>query len=354
MSGRIITAFFLACLLASTASAASIKVDSTPSGADVYFNGEFRGNTPLTITNVNNGAYAIRIEKDAYSTKEKSVRVRRGRDKSIRIKLKRIVSDADIVVYGDTRTNHDEHRKLMKMLLNSDPGTVFHTGDLVENGVDQSHWDTFNSIIQPLKDKASIYPALGNHEQPNDPNTLYFDQFSLPGNERWYSVDTLGARFIILDVYSDYGPGSDQYRWLQDTLDDANNNRNIKFQIVVMHMPVFSSGNHWSETKPIVEKLVPLFERKGVDAVFSGHDHDYERAVRNKVTYVVAGGGGAPLRPRAITSPPSWWGTAKSIKFMEELNFCTLNIKDRKIDAGVFNEKGERIDKFRIRRIKGG
>jgi hypothetical protein len=38
-----------------------------------------------------------------------------------------------------------------------------------------------------------------------------------------------------------------------------------------------------------------VFETYGVDAVFTGHDHLYERSLYNGITYIVAGGGGAPL-----------------------------------------------------------
>ena len=38
--------------------------------------------------------------------------------------------------------------------------------------------------------------------------------------------------------------------------------------------------------------------------VFSGHDHDYERSLINDVTYIVSGGGGAPLYQKQFTSYP--------------------------------------------------
>jgi hypothetical protein len=46
------------------------------------------------------------------------------------------------------------------------------------------------------------------------------------------------------------------------------------------------------------EDLEPVFARHGVDLVFSGHDHVYERTVPIRgVTYVVSGGGGRRLYP---------------------------------------------------------
>jgi hypothetical protein len=62
-----------------------------------------------------------------------------------------------------------------------------------------------------------------------------------------------------------------------------------------MHNPVYSSGQHGSSEK--IQKIVlPLFEKHRVHIVFTGHDHGYERTKSiNGVTYVVTGGGGAPL-----------------------------------------------------------
>jgi hypothetical protein len=50
--------------------------------------------------------------------------------------------------------------------------------------------------------------------------------------------------------------------------------------------------------------LVPLFEQYGVDAVFSGHSHAYERYAYNGIQYIVTGGGGAPLYDLTVDTVP--------------------------------------------------
>jgi hypothetical protein len=66
------------------------------------------------------------------------------------------------------------------------------------------------------------------------------------------------------------------------------------FTIVFFHHPLYSSGPHGNAT---LLRMIwkPIFEHFTVDIVFNGHDHDYERSVVNGITYVVTGGGGAPL-----------------------------------------------------------
>ena len=64
------------------------------------------------------------------------------------------------------------------------------------------------------------------------------------------------------------------------------------WKFVFFHRPVYSSSKHGSDVE-IREDLEQIFDRYRVNAVFSGHDHDYERtAPIEGVTYVVTGGGG--------------------------------------------------------------
>jgi hypothetical protein len=50
-------------------------------------------------------------------------------------------------VYGDTRTRHDVHRKVVAaMLANSKPDFLLQTGDLVADGNDPALWPIFFDI----------------------------------------------------------------------------------------------------------------------------------------------------------------------------------------------------------------
>ena len=64
-----------------------------------------------------------------------------------------------------------------------------------------------------------------------------------------------------------------------------------------MHHPPFSISLHGG-SRDLRERWAPLFEKYQVTAVFSGHDHVYERAEHEGIRYFVSGGGGAPLYPR--------------------------------------------------------
>jgi len=242
-----------------------------------------------------------------------------------------------IVVYGDTRTNHDDHRKVVEAIMKINPEVAFHVGDLVADGRVKAQWDVFFEISEPLLKIAEFYPVLGNHERNSQ---LYFDNFELPNNERWYSVDKYNIHFIILDSNVDSSIGSEQYNWLEADL--KNRDKNVTFTAVVLHHPPYSTGHHKKDEKGLRETVVPLFEKYNVDIVFAGHDHDYERSLVNGIYYIVTGGGGAPHdRPQARTSPYSQI-------FINTLEFCALSIKDSQLLVEVFNEKSELIDKFSV------
>ena len=71
------------------------------------------------------------------------------------------------------------------------------------------------SLFSELIEIVDFYPALGNHERDSQ---LFFDNFSLPNNEQWYSLEINGIHFIVLDSNSDTSGTSEQYRWLKERI----------------------------------------------------------------------------------------------------------------------------------------
>ena len=143
-------------------------------------------------------------------------------------------------------------------------------------------------------------PAAGNHENEagNGPQGFdsYATRFWLPDNGSrefrnfWYTFVTGSVQVVVLqndDVcYQDggntyisgYSDGA-QRRWLERTLAEARDNRDVDWVVVCMHqLAVSSSANGNGCDLGIREEFVPLFDRYEVDLVLCGHDHDYERS----------------------------------------------------------------------------
>ena len=193
---------------------------------------------------------------------------------------------------------------------------AIHTGDIVYRGGicagDDSSWNQYIRAYFDLYAESMahtpFYPSIGNHELAGGSCGYqgYTDVYHLPRNapagdvEEYYSFDWGNAHFIALDTtYSN--AGTDQYYWL---VDDLQNSAQF-WKFVLFHYPAYSSGPHGSSAE-VQTYLVPLFETHGVDVVFTGHDHHYERTcpIRDDacttvdddgVVYYVTGGGGAPL-----------------------------------------------------------
>lgn len=201
------------------------------------------------------------------------------------------------VVFGDTRTRHDLHRRVIQAISATNPDFVVHTGDLVQNGNNTAQWPVFFDIEKDLLRKTVFYPVLGNHER----NNARFHEFFETGTG-YYSFSWGSAHFSMIDsdVANVAESSSERERfwtgqrhWLEE---DLQKNQKADFRFVVMHHPpiTVNHGNegHVSKDTPL---LIPLFEKMKVTAVFAGHDHDYQRHVQNGIQYIVTGGGGAPL-----------------------------------------------------------
>ena len=201
------------------------------------------------------------------------------------------------VVYGDTRTRHDMHQRVVTAIVKAGPDFLVHTGDLVADGSDTGQWPTFFSIEHDLLRTTPFYPAQGNHER-NNPQ--FYDYFA--SSAPYYSFDWGGVHFIILnsdlanvstssDRRSDFW--GEQLRWLEADLKKA---QKADFRFLAFHHPPFTAVSARQQESMQLQELVPIFEKYKVDVVFAGHDHNYQRHIVNGIQYVVTGGGGAPLR----------------------------------------------------------
>jgi acid phosphatase type 7 len=241
-----------------------------------------------------------------------------------------------IVVYGDTRNGHEVHRKLISRMLRIRPCAVFHTGDLVFDGKNEKNWDVFNEIVAELVQMAPLYAAYGNHER----GRINIKQPApVSDNTHWYSAHLNGIHFIVLDFCSRYTPGSEQYSWLIRELE--NRAAATKFTIVIAHFPMYTSGPHRTQLKKLRNTFVPVFKKYGVDLVFGGHNHGYERLWSDGTYYVVTAGGGAPLYRNRFKE-------TRSQIFVRKHHFCLLSVRNDTLFITAKDTALRMIDAFSI------
>lgn len=176
-------------------------------------------------------------------------------------------------------------------------------GDIAySNGLDSEFNINFFNVYQgSIMKKTVLWPAPGNHEyanalvSQNSHAIAYYDIFNLPaggeaggvwsGTEAFYSYNYGNIHFVSLDSY---GHEFNQYR-LYDTLgpqitwlkqDLASNT--LPWTVVYFHHPPYTMASHNSDTEgeldSIRKNMVRILERHGVDFVFCGHSHGYERS----------------------------------------------------------------------------
>ena len=206
-------------------------------------------------------------------------------------------------VIGDYGDGDPEAEDVAERVHSWSPELVITTGDNNYNGADDIDSDVgqfYHRYISPYSgdfgpgspDRNRFFPTLGNHDWDTDNGGAYLDYFTLPGNERYYDFEwTAGGvrvHFFAVDADDEEPDGnsatSTQGQWLQQRLAAST----AQWNVVYMHHSPFSSGtNHGSDTE-----LQWPYRQWGADVVLSGHDHIYERIIRDGLPYFVNGLGG--------------------------------------------------------------
>jgi predicted phosphodiesterase len=248
-----------------------------------------------------------------------------------------------LAVYGDNQTYVPLHEKVVKGIVQEKPDIVVSVGDVVTNGHNYEEWNReFLVPAHSLMCSTPLYAAIGNHERNAH---WFYDYFSFPAPENYYSFDYGNTHFIVLDTntYTPFQAGSAQYQWLENDL-RSERARNATWVLVFCHQPPFCEGwdsplydGEWD----IRDALVPLFEKHGVDMVFSGHAHNYEHGMLNGVTYIVTGGGGGALDHHE----QDWFHMTQ---YADCHHFCIVDIDGRTLRFQAKQPDGTVIDSFQL------
>jgi predicted phosphodiesterase len=175
---------------------------------------------------------------------------------------------------------------------------ILHAGDIVESPA-TTYWDHWFASFGDMLLKAPFIPVLGNHENSH---RSYYENFTLPpgggkNDERWWALHWGDVVVVGLDStnlkVADYIA---QQEWARFHLSGSEPHK-----FVVFHYPVFSSDAFHGDGYSYDVIFHPIFVETGVDIVFNGHAHNYERIERDGVVYLVVGGGGAVPRALADT-----------------------------------------------------
>ena len=229
------------------------------------------------------------------------------------------------VVFGDIGAGTPEAIQIAKGVYAAKPDMVVVPGDIVyDNGLVSEYrsrfWPIYNaekldSVGGPLMRSFPFVGNVGNHDlETRDldkhPDALaYYYYWAQPLNgadvkeggamvpmlkgsdaNKKAFMDAAGAAYPKMANFSfDYGNAhwlmldADNYvdwtdKALQDYVaKDLADAKNTVWKFVVFHHPGFNSSHEHFEQQQM-RMLAPVFEKGGVDVVFNGHVHNYQRS----------------------------------------------------------------------------
>jgi predicted phosphodiesterase len=174
--------------------------------------------------------------------------------------------------------------KTVNSIKNHYPELVFSLGDTSY----EKEMNCWIDIVKPIYDRMKA--VIGNHDvMSQNLSEQHMKKFGL--DKPYYSFDYNNIHFLMLSSESSYLPGLDpdfsdlenteQYQFVKSDLYNASKNPAIKWIIAISHRQYYSSlcGDHDScePIKKLRNTYHPLFEKYGVDLLFSGHAHNYQR-----------------------------------------------------------------------------
>jgi Calcineurin-like phosphoesterase/Purple acid Phosphatase, N-terminal domain len=268
------------------------------------------------------------------------------------------------LLFGDTRSDFVTHQKQIFAMANEpDVRLFFNTGDLVASGDHQPDWNNFFKAEDTLIRRVPLFPVLGNHDEDDGKFPLYAQHMVLkgasPAPEAYYAFTYGNARFIVLDSHVNVDPWylcvlagklydacfkPAQLNWLKKELQGASAAPGIQHTFVLIHMGPYSSKQNRSGYAQLRD-LLPLFKTYGVRAIFSGHDHYYERGISgNGIPYVITGGGGAGLYAVGLPSPQPH----TVIKNQSIYHYNVIAINGPQVSVTVKSLAGKVIDQYTL------
>jgi len=195
--------------------------------------------------------------------------------------------------------------------------------------------DFVKKFEQPYKalldQKVLFYASLGNHD---DQNERFYKNFNM-GGKRYYSFEKGTAKFFVIDSTL---VDREQLNWLDKELGSSGS----EWKIAYFHHPLYSTGRTHGPEVEVRSVLEPLFVKYGVDVVFAGHEHFYERLKPQQgITYFISGAGGRLRKGNIIRQDPMAFAFDTDRSFMlveisgKQMYFQSISRPGNVIDSGI-------------------
>jgi hypothetical protein len=251
-------------------------------------------------------------------------------------------------VIGDFGDDVPATATMAQRVRQFDPRLLVTVGDNVYEQGAEAEYDP--NLFQPYRDvfrRTLFHPVVGNHDLISNGGQAYLNNFDLPKNssvDRFnYSYDYGPIHFACINsdaLIADFIPtGIQIVNWLREDLRSTQR----PWKVVVFHHPVVSSSFVHQPDPLLVQAIQPVLAAEGVNLVFQGHNHAYERHNPvDGVHYIVTGAGGRVLYP--LTN------RVRSSAFLNNTqhSFMACEADSLRLTLRCINENFEVVDALQI------
>ena len=236
---------------------------------------------------------------------------------------------------GD-RPQYDVANQMIALQAKFRFDTVIMLGDNLYGGQKpQDFIDKFERPYKALLDAGvRFYASLGNHD--NQSNVLY-KPFNM-GGQRYYTYVKNNVRFFVLDTDL---LDPKQLAWVETALKESTD----EWKICYFHHPLYSDGRTHGSQVDVRVVLEPLFVKYGVNVVFSGHDHVYERIKPQKGIYYFVSGAAGQLRSGDVKR-----SDLTAAVFDRDQSFMLVEVDGRDMFFQAISRTGKTVDSGSIKR----
>ncbi len=264
------------------------------------------------------------------------------------------------ITFGDSGVGSAAQRQLADRMTADTFDLALHAGDIAygnASGTGGGSYRQFDDwvfgVYGPWMRSRPLFPSIGNHENEIAAARPYRDVFVLPKHgatpafpdhaERYYSFDYGPVHFVALDTetaFQTVARRQAQIAWLDADLAATPQ----PWKVVFLHRPPYNAGQRHASDLAVRAAFAPVFEARGVQLVISAHEHDYERtrplrihqSEGQAVTYLVTGGGGAPLYP-AFIGPWTAFSASRHHYVRGIVGDCVMSLAAVGLDGSVFD-----------------
>lgn len=223
---------------------------------------------------------------------------------------------------------------------------VIMNGDNIYDGpaTTEDYLEKFERPYQPLLGAGvKFYATLGNHD---DPRQVYYKPFNMDGH-RYYTFRppedpvtrlVTSVRFFAIDTTV---LDRQQLQWIEQQISVSDS----AWKICFFHHPMYSSGRYQRASTAFRLALEPMFVKYGVDAVFAGHEHFYQRMMLQQgILHFTSGAAGSLREGDAAPAP------FVAREFDRDYHFMLVEIERDVLSFQVIARTGETVDSGALHR----